>query len=80
MYVKEAVVARLREICDERCIKINELANRAGLTPSTVYSIFDVRRMHISIITLKKLCDGLDMKLKEFFDSPIFDNLEQELI
>lgn len=79
MSVKDAVTDRFHEICKERNIKINELANLAGVTPSTVYSMMDKNRRDISIITIKKLCDGLDITLGEFFSAPVFDNLEQEI-
>lgn len=77
--IKDAVVLRLQRICKERNIRYNELATRSGVTPSTVYSLMDVRRRDLSIITLKKLCDGLDMTITEFFDDHIFKTLEQEL-
>lgn len=79
MHVKDAVVARFQEICDKRGIKLNELATRSGVTPSTVYSMMDNRRRQISIALIKKLCDGLDITLGEFFSTPEFDNLEQEI-
>ena len=79
MTVKDAVVLRFQQICDQRGIKTNELANISGVTPSTVYSMMDVSRRDLSIITIKKLCDGLDMTLGEFFSSPEFDDLEQEI-
>ncbi len=79
MTVKEAVVARFWELMKERGIRPNELANRAGITPSTVYSMLDERRKELSINVIKKLCDGLDMTLGQFFSAPIFDELEQEL-
>lgn len=79
MSVKDAVVGRFMEICRERNIRINELANLSGVTPSTAYSMMDSNRRDISIITIKKFCDGLDISLGEFFSSPIFDNLEQEI-
>ena len=79
MTVKEAVVARFTEILSERNMRANELANLAGITPSTVYSMFDEKRKEITINVIKKLCDGLDMKLGEFFNAPVFDELEQEI-
>lgn len=79
MGVKEAVVARFRDICKERNMKINELATSSGVTPSTAYSMFDENRHDVSIVTIKKFCDGLNISLKEFFDSEEFDNLEQEI-
>ena len=79
MQIKEAVVARFRELCKTKHIKPNELATRAGVTPSTVYSMLDARRHDVSIVTIKKLCDGLDVSLAAFFDTPEFDALEQEI-
>ncbi len=79
MAVKDVVAVRLKGLCDERGIKLNELANIAGVTPSTVYSLMDERRRDVSVVTVKKLCDGLDITLGEFFSTPEFDGLEQEI-
>lgn len=79
MQVKEAVVARFRELCKKANIKPNELATRSGVTPSTVYSMLDSSRHDISVVTVKKLCDGLDITLADFFSAPEFDALEQEI-
>ncbi len=79
MTVKDAVAARFQQLCDQRGIRPNELANRAGVTPSTVYSMLDSSRRQISITTIKKLCDGLDITLGDFFSCRIFDELEQEI-
>ncbi|MBQ9942116.1 MAG: helix-turn-helix transcriptional regulator [Christensenellaceae bacterium] len=79
MNIKDAVAGRFRELCAQRGIKANELANLSGVTPSTVYSLLDDRRRDVSIITIKKLCDGLEMTLGEFFSTPEFDALEQEI-
>ena len=80
MTVKDAVAARVVELCRERGIRPNELANRAGVTASTVYSLLDARRRDVSVVTVKKLCDGLGITLGEFFNTPEFDALEQEII
>ena len=77
--VKDAVTERFIEICEERSIRPNELATLSGVTPSTVYSMLNSSRRDISILTIKKLCDGLDMTLGEFLSTPEFDNLEQEI-
>ena len=79
MTAKDAVAARFLDLCSERNIKLNELANTSGVTPSTVYSIMDERRRNISITTIKTLCDGLDISLGAFFSAPVFDSLEQEI-
>ena len=49
MTVKDAVAARFQQICKERRIKPNELANRAGVTPSSVYSMLDPKRREVSV-------------------------------
>ncbi len=80
MTVKDAVVDRLKTLCKEKGISPNELANISGITPSTVYSLLDQRRRDVSIITIKKLCDGLEITLGAFFSTPEFDSLEQEIV
>lgn len=80
MSVKDVVVERFNELCKERGIKVNELANLSGVTPSTAYSMMDAKRRDVSIITIKKFCDGLGITLGEFFSTPEFDNLEQEIV
>lgn len=79
MGVKDAVTARFESICRERSMTINELASRSGVTPSSVYSMLDPSRRNISIVLIKKLCDGLDLPLNQFFDGEEFDTLEQEI-
>lgn len=44
MNVKQAVARRIELLCKERSIAYNELANLCGITPSTIYSIFDDKR------------------------------------
>ena len=77
--VKDVVAQRFREICQERNITVNQLANRSGVTPSTAYSMLDDTCRDISIVTIKKFCDGLEMTLGEFFSTPEFEELEQEI-
>lgn len=79
MMVKDAVAERFKMLCEERGIKANELATLSGVTPSTVYSMLNPNRREVSISTIKKLCDGLDITLGEFFSCPLFDSLPQEI-
>ena len=79
MNVKDAVAERFKNLCKERNIRINELANLSGVTPSTAYSMMDPHRRDVSIVTIKKFCDGLEITLGEFFSTPEFDALEQEI-
>lgn len=79
MRTKEAIANRILELCDERNIAVNELANISGVSPSTVYSILNEKSQNPGSITIKKLCDGLGITLGEFFGTPEFDDLEQEI-
>ena len=79
MRTKEAIANRILQLCNERNIAINELANLSGVSPSTVYSILNEKSQNPGAITIKKLCDGLEITLGEFFSTPEFDSLEQEI-
>ena len=79
MNTKQAVANRLVELCDERGIAINAIANISGVPPMTVYSIFNAKSKNPGIINIKKLCDGFGITLGQFFSTPEFDNLEQEI-
>ena len=79
MRTKEAVAKRILELCKERGIAINELANISGVSPSTVDSILNEKSQNPGAVTIKKLCDGLEITLGEFFSTPEFDSLEQEI-
>ena len=75
MSIKDAVANRFEALCKERGITINELANRSGVTPSTAYSMMDASRRDVSIVTIKKFCDGLDITLSEFFTDKFKSNI-----
>ena len=79
MLIKEAVEKRIVELCNQQGIAINALANISGVSPSTVYSILNEKSKNPGVCSIKKICDGLDISIREFFDSDLFDNLEQEI-
>ena len=79
MLIKEAVEKRVVELCAEKGIAINALANISGVSPSTVYSILNEKSKNPGVCSIKKMCDGLEITIREFFDSDLFDNLEQEI-
>lgn len=79
MNTKQAVAYRILELCREKGVAINALANSSGVAPSTVYSMLNEKSQNPGVVSIKKLCDGLDITLREFFDSPIFDDIEQEI-
>ena len=79
MNTKEAVAKRILALCEERQIAVNALANIADIPPSTIYSMLNEKSKNPGIVSIKKICDGLDISIKDFFDSPLFDDLEQEI-
>ncbi len=79
MNTKQAVANRILELCQERNIAVNALAASAGVPSSTVYSMLNEKSQNPGVVSIKKLCDGLDITLGEFFSTPEFDALEQEI-
>jgi len=79
MTISEAVVRRLFELCDERQITVNKISNISGVTQSTVSDIVNGTTTNAGIATIKKLCDGFEISVRDFFDSGLFDTLEQEI-
>lgn len=79
MTIGEAVRERILELCRERDITVNRLCTLSGVTQSTVNNLVSVRNRSVTISTIKKLCDGLDITIQAFFDSPLFQQLEQEI-
>ena len=79
MSIGEAVRDRIIELCNEHDISINKLCSISGVTQSTVNNIVSGRNRSATVSTIKKLCDGLGITIKEFFQSELFDGLEQEI-
>ena len=79
MTAKQAVAKRILQLCAQRGIAVNALANSAGLPPSTVYSMLSEKSKNPGVVTLQAVCDGLDITLREFFDCELFDNIEQQI-
>ena len=79
MTTKEAVVQRIIDLCAERNIAVNALANISGVAPSTIYSMLNTKSQNPGVVSIKKICDGLEITVREFFDSPLFDDTEQEI-
>lgn len=79
MTAKEAVAKRILELCQERNLAVNALATLSGVSPSTVYSMLNEKSQNPGVVSLQKLCDGLDITLRDFFNSDLFEGLEQEI-
>ena len=79
MDTSTAVRQRILELCAQREITVNRLATLSGVTQSTVNNVISGRNNSTTVATIKKLCDGLDITLRDFFDTEAFDSLEQEI-
>lgn len=79
MGIYELVVERIYELCKKREITPNALSYLAGISQSTIKSILNGESKNPGIVTIKKICDGLDISIIEFFDTQKFKELEQEL-
>ena len=79
MTIGEAVQIRIKNLCRDNNITVNKLAIVSGLTQSTLNNIVSGRNNSTTVSTIKKICDGLNISIQDFFDDPLFQKLEQEL-
>ena len=79
MYIGDAVRLRILELCAECKITVNKLSTICGITQSTLNNITGGRNNSATVVTIKKICDGLEISIRDFFASPLFDDLEQEV-
>ena len=79
MNTVSAARARSLQLCEERNMSINKLATLSALPPSSVKNILYGKSQNPKLLTIKLLCDGLGITLGEFFSTPEFDALEQEI-
>lgn len=79
MDTREAIANRIRQLCRQRGITPNGLSGISAVPQATVKSILNGESRNPGTVTIKKLCDGLEITLGEFFSTPEFDALEQEI-
>ncbi|MBQ7036690.1 MAG: helix-turn-helix transcriptional regulator [Clostridia bacterium] len=79
MSIGEAVKLRILDLCSSKGITVNKLSTMCGITQSTLNNIVSGRNNSTTISTIKKICDGLDITIMDFFSSPLFSTLEQEI-
>lgn len=79
MTIGTAVKERILQLCDTHEISVNKLCTISGVTQSTINNVISGRNKSVTIATIKKLCDGLNIPIQEFFNDPLFENLEQEI-
>jgi len=79
MNTTQAIAYRIRQLCTQHRITPNGLSNLSAVPQSTIKSILNGESQNPGTVTIKKLCDGLEITLGEFFNTPEFDALEQEI-
>lgn len=76
MNAKEAVAKRIQILCANRNLTVHALATLCGMESSTIYSMLNTKSQNPGVVSIQKICDGLEISMREFFDDPMFDNLE----
>lgn len=74
-----AVKNRILYLCNEKRMTINNLATLSAIPPSSLKNILYGKSQNPGIVTIKMICDGFGITLAEFFDTPEFNALEQEI-
>lgn len=78
MDLSQAVRIRIENLIEERKINVSKLSTLAGISRSTLSKFLSGKRKIIRLDMIEYICEGLNMKLKDFFNDPIFDNIEME--
>lgn len=79
MKTQEAIVIRIKNLCKERNISVNNLATISAVAPSTIKNIMYGASLNTGVVTIAKICNGLDITITEFFDDDAFCRLDQEI-
>ena len=79
MDIVSAIRDRILRLCAEHNITINKLATLSALPPSSIKNILYGKSNDPKIRTIKKICDGLNITLIDFFNSPEFESLDQAI-
>lgn len=78
MYTRKQVSLRIQQLCAAHGYNINSLARKSGIPPTTLKNIIYGNSRNPGIVTIKLLCDGMDISLYDFFDSSVFKTAELE--
>lgn len=76
MKLTEAIIKRITEICNQKGISICEATLNGGKSPSAIYDLLKGRTKCSKVATIYAFCEGANITLAEFFDSELFNNIE----
>ena len=79
MNTQQATAKRIRDLCKQAGWTPNHISNMAAVPQATIKSILGGESRNPGVVTIKKLCDAFEITLGEFFSTPEFDGLEQEI-
>jgi len=72
------VKSRILELLEQKHMTIHRLAMQSAVAPSTIKNILYGKSKNPGIVTLKMLCDGLEISLYDFFDTDVFRSTEPQ--
>lgn len=78
MDLSQAVRIRIKNLIEERNINVSKLCTMAGISRSTLSKFLAGKRKIIRLDMIEYICEGLNIKLRDFFNDPVFDNIEIE--
>ena len=78
MELSQAIRIRITNLIKERNLNVSKLSTMAGISRATLSKFMSGQRNYLRIDIIEYICEGLNIKLKEFFDDKIFDNIDME--
>lgn len=78
MNLTSAISQKILKICEEKNISINKLASICCITQSTVQSLIDGKSRNPKLLTIYRICEGLNISLHDFFNDSLFEITERE--
>lgn len=77
--MRKVLQDRIQQLCKEKNISYYTLAYKSSIPMSTLINIIEGTSKNPGIFTIMKICDGLGVTMKEFFDTKEFENAIEEL-
>lgn len=78
MDLSKAVRIRITNLIEEKNLNVSKLSTMVGISRATLSKFLSGQRKYLRIDIIEYICEGLDIKLKDFFNDPVFDNIEME--
>ncbi len=79
MKINDAIVQRILQYCNERNLSINKLASLSMITQSTLNNIVNKYTKDVKLLTIIRICEGLQISVSDFFDCDLFKNIDLEI-